>query len=164
MSISGCAVLIPGGVSSSEPTTAVRPGSVALRPVHDDATRRSKANSRSAWPAATRLLPERWVEEMRMSLTTGPAFCDSPVWSSPATSEPSNIAAVPIIWDTVTTPVPPMPVIWTLRSVSVHGGGSAMPSGTAGNCDSAESVLCRHGRSGLVVILMKAGQSPLMHE
>ena len=40
---------------------------------------------------------------------TGPAFCDSPVWSTPCTASPSRTAAEPSTWLTVTMPVPPMP-------------------------------------------------------
>ncbi len=73
--------------------------------------------------------------DMRTSLVTGPAFCERPVWSRPRTSNPSSIAAVPMIWLTVMTPVPPMPDRRTVnRSGSTIGcgSGSVDASGAAG--------------------------------
>ena len=68
---------------------------------------------------------------IRRSLTTGPAFCDRPVWSSPRTWNPASIAAVPSTWLTVTTPVPPIPVSRTVNSSgsTSAAAGAAMSAG-----------------------------------
>ena len=54
------------------------------------------------------------------SETTGPPFWLSPVWSRPRTCRPSSSAAVPRIWFTVTTPVPPMPIMCSGEAVGGH--------------------------------------------
>ena len=58
---------------------------------------------------------------------TAPAFC-RPVWSRPATVQPSIVAAVATMRLVVTTPVPPMPTMYT-DSVSRDSavGGAARP-------------------------------------
>ena len=92
---------------------------------------------------------------MRRWDVTGPAFCDSPVWSTPCTASPSRTAAEPSTWLTVTMPVPPMPA----RNTSPDGR-AARPSGTDGGS----------GRSGRAVdpdpasTVTNDGQSPARQE
>ena len=80
---------------------------------------------------------------MRRCDVTGPAFCDSPVWSTPCTAKPSRTAAEPSTWLTVTMPVPPMPARNTSpaagRSTSGTDGGSGR-SGRAVDPDAASTV------------------------
>src|SRR5215211_8881475 len=90
---------------------------------------------------------------MRMSETTGPPFCESPVWSSPAVCLPSRSAAMPRICATVTTPVPPMPIILTTPSAGIDGSGSSTASGGAS---------CLAFLPGTTV--RKEGQSPSRQE
>ena len=95
--------------------------------------RRSRGSTRSATPRV-----------MRTSLVTGPAFCDSPVWSRPRTSKPSSIAAVPMIWLTVMTPVPPMPDSRTVnRSASTIGRGAGSDDGSGAVGRGAPLAACR---------------------
>ena len=71
-------------------------------------------------PAGALLAAASGSRVMRRSEMTGPPFCERPVWSSPETFRPSSRAAMPSIWFTVTTPVPPMPIIRTPKSSCVH--------------------------------------------
>ena len=72
---------------------------------------RSQASSRSQSAAA------RWLDCSSASVLifrseiTGPPFWASPVWSRPRMCRPSSRAATAIVWATVTTPVPPMPMM-----------------------------------------------------
>ena len=95
--------------------------------------------------------------ERRRSQTTGPPFCERPVWSSPDTYRPSSSAAMPSTWFTVTTPVPPMPIMRTPKSSS--------PTSRAGSGSSTSSV----GRAVLRLLaagttVRKEGQSPSRQE
>ena len=93
------------------------------------ATSRSKA-SRQSTPELLAWLDAGTSPRLsRRSLTTGPAFCDNPVWSRPRTTNPSSIAAVPSTWLTVITPVPPMPDRRTVKlSPATSGTGSGSPA------------------------------------
>ena len=129
----GSATMAPVGVGDVEPTTIVRVGSATSRPAADAATSRSNATMTSAWPLPRRAVAGPPIRFNRRSPTTVPAFCDSPIWSRPRTSKPSNIAAVPSTWFTVTTPVPPIPHMRTdTSSGSVSGTGSSSSSGGSG--------------------------------
>jgi len=103
---------------------------------------------------------------MRTSDTTGPAFWERPIWSSPSTSASSNMAAVPSSCDTVTTPVPPMPVMCTLTSSDALGSVGGMGSGGATRTDDGGVAggVRRHHRLGRRVIDTNAGQSPSRQE
>ena len=59
--------------------------------------------------------------------STGPPFWARPVWSRPLAVLPSSRAAVASIWLTVTTPVPPMPIIRMLPSSMRSGSGRSSP-------------------------------------
>ena len=82
----GWATIAPVGVDATEPMTIVRDVSAPTRCVSLAATRRSNAIRQST--------PEllAWFDAgtsprlRRRSLTTGPAFCDRPVWSRPRTT------------------------------------------------------------------------------
>ena len=71
-------------------------------------------------PAGALLAAASGSRVMRRSEITGPPFCERPVWSRPETCRPSISAAMPSTWFTVTTPVPPMPIIRTPKSSRVH--------------------------------------------
>ena len=89
----------------------------------------SRSNPRYASASATPTLPatSAAVSPIRRCETTGPPFWLRPVWSRPATCLPSRRAAVPRIWFTVTTPVPPIPMRNRLavRRTRSSGSGSA---------------------------------------
>ena len=122
----GWATIAPVGVDATDPMTIVRSRSAPTRWVSLAATRRSNA-SRQSTPALLAWFDTGTSPRLsRRSLTTGPAFCDSPVWSSPRTTQPSSIAAVPSTWLTVITPVPPMP---DSRTVKLSVGTTAVGAG-----------------------------------
>ena len=68
----------------------------------------SRVEDRAAGSSAIR----RW-------LLTAPFFCDRPVRSSVVQALPSRCAAIASTAPTVTTPVPPMPVISTFQVPSI---------------------------------------------
>ena len=180
MSMLGSATMAPVGVGDVEPTTIVRVGSATSSPAADAATSRSKATITSAWPLPRRAVAGPPIRFSRRSPTTVPAFCDSPIWSRPRTSKPSNIAAVPSTWLTVTTPVPPIPHMRTdTSSGPTSGTGSGSSSGGSGRVPSPEPSLppagclrcngasisrtaVRNGPGSVTVI--NDGQSPSRHE
>src|SRR4029079_19204016 len=61
---------------------------------------------------------------------TGPAFCDSPVWSAVVALTPAICAAAASTALTVTTPVPPMPGMRMATSLGTAnaGAGRSPPS------------------------------------
>ena len=130
----GWVTIAPVGVEATDPMTIVRSRSAPTRWVSLAATSRSNA-SRQSTPALLAWFDTGTSPRLRRrSLTTGPAFCDSPVWSRPRTTQPSSIAAVPRIWLTVITPVPPMPDRRTVkRSVGTTavGAGRSAPGSPA---------------------------------
>ena len=69
------------------------------------------------------------------------------------------MAAVPTIWLTVTTPVPPMPDIRIVQSPAAGGEGAGRLDGGLGSVDFLASAL-----PDATVTVMNAGQSPFMHE
>ena len=148
----GSITAFPVGTALVETTAAVRVGEQAARLSGVDAPRASSASSRSQPPAEMRPVPERTSRPMRRSETTGPPFWERPVWSSPATCSPSSIAATPITWLRVTTPVPPMPAMRTVHSPAEGTRGSGRSVGGAGTV--------RLPPAGTTV--RKAGQSPSM--
>ena len=107
-------------------------------------------------PAGALLAAASGSRVMRRSEITGPPFCESPVWSSPDTCRPSSSAAMPSIWFTVTTPVPPMPIMRTPKSSS--------PTSRRGSGSSASraGVTCFAFSPGTTV--RKEGQSPSRQE
>ena len=96
-----------------------------------------------------------------MSDTTGPPFWLRPVWSSSATCRPSISAATPITWLTVTTPVPPIPIIRSVNSSSLTRR-SGSRSSTEGSGTSAARSRLRFCFGGMTV--RNDGQSPSRHE
>ena len=88
---------------------------------------------------------------------TGPAFCDSPVWSTPCTASPSRTAAEPSTWLTVTMPVPPIPA----RNTSAAAGRST--SGTAGGSGRSPGEPERAAPDGSSTVT-NDGQSPARQE
>ena len=124
---SGCTTIEPVGVTDELTTTAVRPADEAVIWRSLIATSWSNASSTSTEPEVALLEATGCDRDRRRSLTTGPAFCESPVWSRPRTWKSASIAAVPRIWLIVTTPVPPMPLsrmVHSSTSVSVGAGSS----------------------------------------
>ena len=98
-------------------------------------------------------------EAILRSETTGPPFWLSPVWSSPRTCRPSSMAAVPRIWFMVTTPVPPMPIMWTAKP--------SLGTFSVGSGSSASSGVIRRSRLGAGAApstVRNEGQSPSRHE
>ena len=180
MSMLGSATMAPVGVGDVEPTTIVRLGLATSRPAADAATSRSKATMTSAWPLPRRAVAGPPIRLSRRSPTTVPAFCDSPIWSRPRTSKPSNIAAVPSTWFTVTTPVPPIPHMRTdTSSGPTSGTGSGSSSGGSGRVSPPEPSLAAEARTRRIgasisrtavrngpgsLTVMNDGQSPSRHE
>ena len=76
----------PVGDDATEPTTIVRAVSAPTRWVSLAATRRSNAIRQSTPELLAWLDAGTSPRLRRRSLTTGPAFCDSPVWSRPRTT------------------------------------------------------------------------------
>ena len=158
----GWAIIVPVGVEATDAMTTVRSRSAPTRCVSLAATSRSKASRQST--------PEllAWFEAgtsprlSRRSLTTGPAFCDSPVWSRPRTTSPSSIAAVPRTWLTVITPVPPMPESRTVKASSgTIGCGAGRPAAASPSMPGIEA----RAAFGCSSTLTSAneGQSPSRH-
>src|SRR5438093_6169265 len=87
-----------------------------------------------------------------------PAFWLSPVWSRPRTCLPSSSAAVPSTWFTVTTPVPPMPIMKILASRGTLSAGSGSVWSTL---KTRRAFFCG-GPSGTIVT--NDEQSPFRHE
>ena len=110
----------PVGTALVETTATVRSRSAVRRFFALAAPSRSKPRYRSMLPAGALLAAATGSRVMRRSEITGPPFCERPVWSRPETCRPSSSAAMPSIWFTVTTPVPPMPIIRTPKSCVVH--------------------------------------------
>ena len=85
--VSGCVIIAPVGVGELEPTTTVRSG---VRPAAClSATRRPAGRTRAGGrpgPRRAGSLGVTWSQVRRRSLTTGPAFCESPIWSRPRTA------------------------------------------------------------------------------
>ena len=106
--------------------------------------------------AETLPVPSSGLDDMRRSDVTGPPFWLSPVWSRPATCRPSISAAIPTIWLTVTTPVPPMPIMRSVKS-SASKTGSGAGSATSGARTSG--LACLPGTT-----VTKDGQSPSRQE
>ena len=130
---SGWTTIEPVGTVAVLATTTVRSASVARIVASAPATSWSNAMSTSTEPDVA--LFDGWgsVRDSRTSLTTGPAFCDSPVWSSPRTWKPCSIAAVPSTCDVVTTPVPPMPLNRMVSSSTPAERGAGMMVGATGS-------------------------------
>ena len=145
----------PVGTSVVLTTARVRSGSARL--MFLVAETRSKTSMASAPPSMTRLDAVMSallsVLVMRRFETTVPPFWARPVWSRPFANLPSNSAAVEMIWLTVTTPVPPMPMSKTLPSAGTDGSAGTSPAGTP-----ARSLLGR--KSGSISTVTNAGQLP----
>ena len=146
----------PVGTALVETTATVRSGVAVARFESAEAPSRSKPRYTSTLPAGALLADASAPREMRRSETTGPPFWDRPVWSSPRTSSPSIRAAMPSTWLTVTTPVPPTPIMRTPHSASLTtGSGSGSDAGGAG-------ASTRATLPGTTV--RNDGQSPSTHE
>ena len=143
-----------------ETTATVRSGSAVIRFFGLAAPSRSNPSITSIDAADALLEPSTRSREIRTSEITGPPFCDRPVWSRPDVNLPSSIAAMPMICDTVTTPVPPTPGIRTMKSSrGTRTTGSGRSAGGS-RCDIWVRPFCRFGG----MTSRKEGQSPFTHE
>ena len=90
----------------------VRPSPMRERASRLAVTIRSQPMTRSALPVPTRVeCRSDCLSASRTCDITGPPFWARPLMSSTIAPLPSTWAAMARIWPTVTTPVPPMPVI-----------------------------------------------------
>ncbi len=99
-------------VSCGLATTLVRPPRTTLSTLPDPATTRSPPTTRSAPAEDARIaLMSSGCRAMRTCTATGPPFWARPDMSMMPAPFDSRCAAMPRIAPTVTTPVPPTPVI-----------------------------------------------------
>src|SRR5476649_2807242 len=100
----------------------VRPSPMRDKASREAVTIRSQPTTRSALPVPTRVeCRSACLSARRTCDITGPPFWASPLMSSTMAPLPSTWAATARIWPTVTTPVPPMPVIRMPYGVAVDG-------------------------------------------
>ena len=151
----------PVGTTSSDPITTVRPGTAPSRCESLAAASMSNASTQSTPAALAWFDAARRRSVMRMSLVTGPAFCDRPVWSRPRTSKPSSIAAVPMIWLTVIDAGAADPRQPHREAVGVDDRHRRRErsAGGVGLAASGAARVCRRS-----VTVANDGQSPRMHE
>ena len=129
-----CRSMVAVGTSATFTTATVHSGDATDSASSPAAPRRSKPRSRSAPPGLAWASPVIGDDEIRMSEVTGPPFCANPVWSIPAACRPSRCAAICMIRDAVTTPVPPIPGMrMTVEPDHARCSGSGRDRGGAGN-------------------------------
>ena len=119
---SGLAMNAAVAMAWALPTALVLSGAMVDKAGTSAAVTRSQAITASARPGSMR----DWCRmdgrrAMRTWLSTAPPFCARPVKSSTDTARPSRCAAMPMTAPTVSTPVPPIPVISVSWVVSIAG-------------------------------------------
>src|SRR5471030_1675950 len=139
-------------------------------PMRDKASRlavtiKSQPITRSALPVPTRVeCKSACLSARRTCDITGPPFCARPLMSSTTAPLPSTCAAIARIWPTVTTPVPPMPVMRMPNGCAVDGMVGIGSGGATASPTAAAAAAFFGFFSAPPSTVTKLGQKPVVHE